>query len=56
MTIRPAPVIADLALRVATTRETASRAVNGLERRGIIRRDGDGLTVVAPNRLEEMIL
>ena len=56
MAIRPAPVIADLALRVATTRETASRAINGLERRGIIRRDGDGLTVVAPNRLEEMIL
>jgi len=56
MAIRPAPVIADLALRVATTRETASRAINGLERRGIIRRDGDGLTVVAPTRLEEMIL
>lgn len=56
MTIRPAPVIADLALRVATTRETASRAVNALERRGIIRRDGEGLTVVAPHRLEEMIL
>jgi CRP/FNR family cyclic AMP-dependent transcriptional regulator len=56
MTIRPVPVIADLALRVATTRETASRTINALERRGIIRRDGDGLTVVAPARLEEMIL
>ncbi|MEG3148585.1 Crp/Fnr family transcriptional regulator [Sphingomonas sp. ZT3P38] len=56
LTIRPAPVIAELALRVATTRETASRAINALERRGIIRRDGDGLTVVAPHRLEEMIL
>ena len=32
------------------------RAINALERRGIIRRDGDGLTVVAPHRLEEMIL
>lgn len=56
MAISPAPIIADLALRVATTRETASRAINGLERRGIIRRDAKGLTIVAPNRLEEMIL
>jgi CRP-like cAMP-binding protein len=56
MSIRPAPVIADLALRVATTRETASRTINALERRGIIRRDGDCLTVVAPRRLEDMIL
>ncbi len=56
MTIAPAPVLADLALVAATTRETASRAVNALERRGIIRRDGDTLVVVAPHRLEEMIL
>ena len=53
--IRPAPVVADLALQVSTTRETASRAVNALERRGIIRRDADKLTVVAPHRLEELI-
>lgn len=56
LAIRPAPVVADLALVAATTRETASRAVNALERRGIIRRDGDALVVVAPRRLEEMIL
>ncbi len=56
LTITPAPVLADLALIAATTRETASRAVNALERRGIIRRDGDALIVVAPHRLEEMIL
>lgn len=54
--ISPAPVIADLALVVSTTRETASRAVSGLERRGIIRRDADALVVVAPHRLEELIL
>lgn len=53
--IRPAPVLSDLALRVSTTRETASRAVNALERRGIIRRTGDALVVVAPHRLEELI-
>jgi CRP/FNR family transcriptional regulator, cyclic AMP receptor protein len=54
--IRPCPIVSDLALRVSTTRETASRAVNALERRGIIRRDGDALVVVAPHRLEELIL
>lgn len=56
LAIRPAPVVADLALQVSTTRETASRAVNALERRGIIRRDADKLVVVAPHRLEELIL
>lgn len=56
LTIRPAPVVSDLALRVSTTRETASRAINALERRGIIRRDSDALVVVAPHRLEELIL
>lgn len=53
--IRPAPVLADLALRVSTSRETVSRAVNALERRGIIRRSADALTVVAPHRLAELI-
>jgi CRP-like cAMP-binding protein len=56
MTIRPSPVLSDVALRVSTTRETASRAVNALERRGIIRRDGEALVIVAPHRLEELIL
>ena len=56
LTIRPSPVLSDLALHVSTTRETASRAVNALERRGIIRRDADALTVIAPHRLEELIL
>lgn len=56
LAIRPGPVLSDLALRVATTRETASRAVNALERRGIIRRDADALVVVAPHRLEELVL
>jgi len=56
LTIRPSPVLSELALRVSTTRETASRAVNALERRGIIRRDAEALVVVAPHRLEELIL
>lgn len=55
MTIRPMPSHAVFALNVQTTRETVSRAISALEKRGIIRRDGDGLTVVAPHRLEELI-
>ncbi len=54
--IRPAPVLAALAVRVLSTRETVSRAINALERRGIIRRDPDRLTIVAPHRLEEMVV
>jgi CRP-like cAMP-binding protein len=54
--IRPAPVLSELAIRVATTRETASRAVSALDRRGIVRREGDSLRVVAPQRLEELII
>jgi CRP/FNR family cyclic AMP-dependent transcriptional regulator len=56
LAIRPAPVIAELALRVGTTRETASRTVNALERRGIIRREADALIVAAPARLEADML
>jgi CRP/FNR family transcriptional regulator, cyclic AMP receptor protein len=55
MTIRPAPVLAAFALSVQSTRESVSRAINALQKRGIIRRDADSLTVVAPHRLEELI-
>lgn len=56
LAIRPAPILADLAVRVSTSRETVSRAVNALERRGIIRRGADAIVVVAPQRLEELIV
>jgi CRP-like cAMP-binding protein len=56
LAIRPIPVLAELALRVSTTRETASRAVSALERRGIVRRSDEALIVVAPHRLEELIV
>jgi CRP/FNR family transcriptional regulator, cyclic AMP receptor protein len=55
MTIRPAPVLALLALHVQSTRETVSRTINTLEKRGIIRRDAEALTIVAPHRLEELV-
>jgi CRP-like cAMP-binding protein len=56
LVIQPPPVLSELAMRVSTTRETASRAVSALERRGIIRRGPGSLTVVAPQRLEELII
>lgn len=55
MTIRPMPIHSAFALRVQTSRETVSRALSVLEKRGITKRDGDGLIIVAPHRLEELI-
>lgn len=55
-TIRPAPVHAALAVSVQSTRETVSRAVNAIERRGIVRREDDRLIIVAAQRLEEMVI
>jgi CRP/FNR family transcriptional regulator, cyclic AMP receptor protein len=54
-TIRPAPVLTEFAMLIQSTRETVSRTISALEKRGIIRRDADGLTIVAPHRLEELI-
>jgi CRP/FNR family transcriptional regulator, cyclic AMP receptor protein len=54
--LRPAPILANLAITVHTTRETVSRAINSLERRGIITRDGDELVIVAPHRLKELVV
>jgi CRP-like cAMP-binding protein len=54
--INPAPVISALALSVNTTRETGSRALAALLRRGIVERQGEGLRVVSRRMLEEMIV
>gem|GEM_PF-324843 len=54
-TIRPAPVLAALALRINTTRETASRAVSAAERRGLLRRDGGNLIIVSRERLAALV-
>lgn len=54
--IRPAPVHTALAIRVQSTRETVSRAISALERRGIVRREDNTLVIVAAQRLEEMVV
>ncbi|MGB3721435.1 MAG: Crp/Fnr family transcriptional regulator [Pacificimonas sp.] len=56
MTIRPAPVMTTLAARLSTTRETVSRTVSALERRGIVRREDGALVIAAPSRLESMVV
>ncbi|MFM5917900.1 MAG: Crp/Fnr family transcriptional regulator [Novosphingobium sp.] len=53
--IRPLPVWSEFAVIVQSTRETVSRTVSGLERRGIVSRTVDGLAVVAPHRLEDLV-
>jgi CRP/FNR family transcriptional regulator, cyclic AMP receptor protein len=55
MTIRPAPVLSLFAHTVNSTRETVSRTINALEKRGIIQRDEISLKIVAPHRLEELL-
>ena len=55
-TIRPTPVFAELAVGVQSTRETVSRTVSAWERRGLVKRVDGGLKIVAPHRLEELVL
>lgn len=54
--ISPAPLVAALAVHAQTTRETASRAISVIERRGIIERNEGGWTIQSPRMLEDMIV
>lgn len=54
--ISPPPVIAALALTAQTSRETGSRAISALERRGIIRRDEECLEIISRSMLESLII
>ncbi|MGF1463155.1 MAG: Crp/Fnr family transcriptional regulator [Maricaulaceae bacterium] len=53
--IKPAPPLIALAARVNVTRETASRTVNDLARRGLIIRTDDQIVVLAPDKLTAML-
>lgn len=55
-TISPVPTMTELALIVQSTRETVSRTINDLERRGYITRDKDTMMIIAPHRVEELII
>ena len=54
--IAPPPVVSALAVSVQTTRETTSRTISSLERRGIIARDDKRLIIQSPRMLEDMIV
>jgi CRP/FNR family cyclic AMP-dependent transcriptional regulator len=54
--IAPCPVVAELALAAQTTRETASRAIAELERRGIITRDARRLRIESPRLLNDLVV
>lgn len=54
--ITPSPIVAALAVSVQTTRETASRAISNLERRGIIRREPGRMVIQSPRMLEDLVI
>ncbi len=54
--VAPPPVIAALALTAQTTRETASRAINALVRRGIVERDKKQLEIISRGLLESLVI
>lgn len=54
--IKPPPIVAALALSAQTTRETASRAISDLIRRGIIQRDRNRLKIISRPMLENLVI
>ncbi len=54
--IEPIPVLSDLARQLQTTRETVSRTLSDLKRRGIVRQDGDTLVIVAQRMLDDLVV
>ncbi|MBT0668334.1 MULTISPECIES: Crp/Fnr family transcriptional regulator [Novosphingobium] len=53
--IAPPPKVTNLALAANTTRETASRAINELIRRGIVSRDETRMVIQSPRMIAELI-
>lgn len=52
-TIFERPILQEIANMAGTTRETVSRILNNLEKRGYIKRDGRRLTILDLGRLED---
>lgn len=53
-TIQPIPSLTAVAVRVNTTRETVSRTISDLERRGLLRRREDAFELVDPDHLARL--
>lgn len=52
--ITPIPVVSALAVRAQTSRETASRGISELERRGVLERGPAHWRITSPRMLEDM--
>lgn len=53
--IQPSPVLSNFARRINSTRETVSRAINDLEKRGLIIREEKAMIIIAPQKLDSLI-
>jgi CRP-like cAMP-binding protein len=53
--IRPSPVFVELARRLNSTRETVSRTVSELQKKGILIREPGALVIANPERLREAV-
>ena len=53
--VRPNPVFVDLALRINSTRETVSRTVSELQKKGIVSREPGALVIQNPERLRASV-
>ena len=56
LAIAPPPVVAELAHAAQTTRETASRSIAELERRGIVSRTAATLSINSPRLLSDLVI
>lgn len=54
LAIRPLPSLTAIAGRINTTRETVSRTISDLERRGLLEREDDGFALIDPDRLDRL--
>jgi CRP-like cAMP-binding protein len=52
----PIPVHADLASRVATTRETVARVMSDLTKKGLLQRDGNALVLTDLDALADLVM
>ena len=53
--IRPSPVFVEVAERVSSTRETVSRTVSALQKKGIVKRESGALIINKPDLLKAAI-
>ncbi|MEP1230915.1 MAG: Crp/Fnr family transcriptional regulator [Litorimonas sp.] len=53
--IRPLPVFVDLAVRINSTRETVSRTVNKLQKKGVLSREPGSIVIHEPDALRKLM-